>query len=167
MRMTKVKALLPLFWPDFAEHEGGLFLASTLPQPRLSLDAYSDLTAAEAFHNHVHIPDEFDHDASLDGTNPEGAYWDNTHPDFLAACEIGRRMAVMWHAKLRLEHPNRRTRVYFTSDDNPVVRFHCVRPGESVWLDDAGWLLKIAAGRVVVFDSAAGPPRSSAHLTAS
>ena len=155
MKVTDAGDIGTLFWPEFVEYEGGLFLVRTLPSPRPSLATYPDVTAAETLHNHVHILDEFDHGASLDGTDPTRGYWDQLHPDFLAACEVGKQVAAMWHAKLKLECPDRRTRVYFTTDDNPIVRFHCVRPAEPVWLEEDRWLREIKLGRILVLDSGA------------
>jgi hypothetical protein len=162
MLVTEAKVLRQTFWPEFVEHEGGLFLSQALPIPHPSLAIYPDLTAAEVFYNHVHILDEFAHNASLDGSDPNRGYWDKTHPDFLAACDVGKWLAEMWHAKLKLEYPDRRTRVYFTSDDNPIVRFHCVRPDQFFWLEEARWLSEINAGRIIVFDSDASASRGAA-----
>lgn len=153
MRVIEAKALLPLLWPEFVEHEGGLFLAQALPSLRPSLAAYPDLTTAETLHNHIHILDEFDHGASLDGTDPSLGYWDKESPDFMAACEIGKQVAFMWHAKLMIEYPDRHTRVYFTSDDNPIVRFHCIRQDEPVWLEEGRWQNEIRLGQILILDS--------------
>jgi hypothetical protein len=38
--------------------------------------------------------------------------------------------------KLKTDFPNERFRVYYTRYDNPIVRFHKVRPDEDVWLSD-------------------------------
>ncbi len=98
--------------------------------------------------NHTHVFDEFRNDtkairktvqseeipengetfAVLDWT------YDETHPDFLAACEPGRSAARIWAVRLFLEFPGRRFRVYYTEYDNLIIRFHKVRPDEPVYL---------------------------------
>jgi len=60
--------------------------------------------------------------------------YDDTHPDFIAACELGRMAAKLWALKLKQDFPLDRFRVYYTEYDNPIVRFHKVRAGEAVWL---------------------------------
>jgi len=159
MHVMEATRFSQLFWPEFVENEGCLFLARDLPLPRLSLATFQDATAVESLHNHVHILDEFEHGAALDGTDPSRGYYDAAHPDFMAACEAGKQIAAMWHAKLMLEYPDRRTRVYFTADDDPIVRFHCVRPNEPAWLDESGWQEQIRLERVLVLDSAVAPRR--------
>ena len=104
MLVIEAAALLPLCWPEFVERDGGIFLARKLPSP-LGISIHPDLTAAECACNHIHILDHFDHRASLDGSDADRGYWDAAHPDFLAACEIGGKMAAMWHAKLMHEWP--------------------------------------------------------------
>jgi hypothetical protein len=76
MHVIEVKRLRPMFWPEFVEHEGGLFLSQVLLFPRPSLAIYPELTAAEVFYNHLHILDEFGHSASLDGSDPSRGFWE-------------------------------------------------------------------------------------------
>jgi hypothetical protein len=100
--------------------------------------------------NHVHILDEFAHRAdvteryqvqgSVDASGQPLEEWDirymETHPDFIAACELGRVAAQLWALKLRADFPGERFRVYYTEYDNPIIRFHKVRPSEGLWLSD-------------------------------
>ena len=62
--------------------------------------------------------------------------YDESHPDFIAACELGKTVARMWALKLKADFPNEHFRVYYTQYDNPIVRFHKVRPHEHVWLSN-------------------------------
>ena len=62
--------------------------------------------------------------------------YDESHLDFPAACEVGKTMARMWATKLKADFPGERFRVYYTQYDNPIVRFHKVRPNEHVWQSD-------------------------------
>jgi hypothetical protein len=78
------------------------------------------------------------------------------HPDFASACELGKRIAWLWALKLRMDFPSDRFRVYYTQYDNPIVRFHKVRDGESHWLSDEA--LQTATDRsfenAIVYDTA-------------
>ena len=146
--------LLRLFYPDFVEIGGAVFLADSLPQggrPSLA----PDRAAAESLINHVHILDRFRHDAGLDGNNPEGVFYDRGHPDFQLGCEVAKKVALIGRQKLKAEFPDYRFRVYYTEEDNPIIRFHRVREGEPVWLDESGWSKEVARGKVIVYDTAA------------
>jgi hypothetical protein len=100
-------------------------------------------TETECLINHTHIFDEFRNRATT--TEKESVseeldvveeIYDTSHPDFVAACEIGKEMARMWALKLKADFPQHRFRVYYTQYDNPIVRFHLVRMDEPVWLAD-------------------------------
>ena len=45
-------------------------------------------------------------------------------------------MAQVWATKLKADFPSERFRVYYTQYDNPIVRFHKVRPDEHMWMSD-------------------------------
>jgi len=145
-----------LCWPRFVERDNAVLLASEVPAEGPLWSQFPDITSAEAFYNHLHVLDAFDHGAGLDGSDPAEGFWDSQHPDFVAACALGKVIAEMWHAKLNAEYPERQFRVYFTADDNPVVRFHCVRAQEPAWLDEECWKEAVAAGRIVILET---PPR--------
>lgn len=153
MKARDAEAILHIAWPSFVEIGGATFLRGEAPCDAPNLDRFSDLTAAEAFCNHVHVLDKVVHDAGLDGSDPARGYYDAEHPIFLAACEIGRIIAQSWQAKLARDFPGRRFRVYFCADDNPVVRFHAVRENEAPWLDERDWAQAVAAGRLLVLDT--------------
>ncbi len=121
-----------LLWPDFVEEHGCVFLdrhSASNPPP-------TDDTATgwESFVNHTHIFDEFANDASTFVS--EEVVYREEHPDFISACELGKKIARLWALKLKLDFPFARFRVYYTQYDNPIVRFHKVRDDESQWLSD-------------------------------
>ncbi|QJX01209.1 hypothetical protein [Frigoriglobus tundricola] len=149
MKARNAVAILRVAWPSFVEVGGGVFLHEVDPA---GLGCFGDLTAAEAFCNHVHVLDFVEHGAGLDGSDPGRGYYDAAHPDFLAAFEAGTLIAQSWQAKLARDFPGRRFRVYFCADDNPVVRFHTVRDNETPWLDERDWAQAVAAGRVIVLE---------------
>jgi hypothetical protein len=121
-----------ILWPDFVEEHGCVFLgrhSGSNPPP-----ASDTATGWESFINHTHILDEFDN--SAEKIVGEDVIYREDHPDFISACELGRRMALLWALKLKSDFPSERFRVYYTQYDNPIVRFHRVRDGESYWLTD-------------------------------
>src|SRR5262245_18769350 len=103
MRVIEAQELTAFIWPEFVRYEGGLYLARGLPAPRPVLRAapargerdegLPNLTQAEAMYNHVHVLDRFEHGAALDGSDPERGFRDRFHPEFLAACELGKQVA--------------------------------------------------------------------------
>jgi hypothetical protein len=102
-------------------------------------------TGWEAFVNHTHIFDEFENDATKtlvlhdsEHLDVEESQYDETHPEFIAACEFGRTLAKLWALKLKQDFPSEQFRVYYTEYDNPIVRFHKVRVGETFWISDEG-----------------------------
>jgi len=153
MNPRDAEAILQVAWPSFVEIGGGIFLRGSIPSDSVSLDQFFDLTAAEAFLNHVHVLDLVEHDAGLDGADPERGFYNVVHPDFLAACAVGKIIAQSWQAKLARDFPRRRFRVYFCADDNPIVRFHTARENEAPWLDERDWAPAVAAGRVLVLET--------------
>jgi hypothetical protein len=135
---------LQIFWPEFKEVSGCILLAfqwggnpiTELPEGR---------TETECFINHTHILDEFRNSATTEKREHVSedfdaldVFYNEKHPDFVAACEIGVTIARMWALKLKLDFPGDRFRIYYTQYDNPIVRFHKVRPDEPVWLADEG-----------------------------
>jgi hypothetical protein len=121
-----------VLWPDFVQEHGCVFLgrhSGSNPPP-----ASDTATGWESFVNHTHILDEFTNCAEK--IVGEDVIYLEDHPDFISACELGRRIAWLWALKLRIDFPADRFRVYYTQYDNPVVRFHKVRDGEPCWLSD-------------------------------
>jgi hypothetical protein len=145
-RRLTIKSALQLsafVWPNFVYEHGCVFLSqhtgSNPPPPD------DTATGWESFINHTHIFDEFRNSATrkkiverLRGMEVIEETYDDTHPDFRAACELGRTAAKLWALKLRQDFPLDRFRVYYTEYDNPIVRFHKVRINEAFWLTDEG-----------------------------
>ncbi len=142
--------LLQIVWPDFVEVDGSVFLARAMPDklsdPHLGLDR----TGTEASANHVHVSYLFGHNASR---HPKGAddhkFLDSKHPDFLLLCQAGKTLASIWFQKLQADFPNYDFRVYYTQEDDPIVRFHRVRSDEPNWLDESNYPID----KVLVFDT--------------
>ena len=133
--------LLQVFWPEFIRENGCVFAA--FHGGSGSAQNEESKTERECFINHTHVMDEFSNGATFqhmerisEELDEIEEIYDETHPDFITACELGRKMAHMWAMKLKTDFPNERFRVYYTQYDNPIVRFHKVRPDEHVWLSD-------------------------------
>lgn len=125
-------AVSRILWPDFVEEHGCVFLgwhSGSNPPP-----ANDTATGWESFVNHTHVFDEFANEAGA-FVSDEVVY-NQHHPDFVAACELGQRIAKLWALKLKLDFPTERFRVYYTQYDNPIIRFHKVREEEEHWLPD-------------------------------
>jgi hypothetical protein len=137
--------MLQVLWPDFVEVNGCVFAAF---QWKESYSGWGEpKTETESFINHTHIFDEFLNGATLEYRKPVSnkldvteEIYDESHPDFLAACKLGKTVARMWAMKLKADFPSEQFRVYYTQYDNPIVRFHKVRVNEHVWLSDQGLL---------------------------
>lgn len=156
-------ALVRLLWPDFVEVNGCIFVGFQCGNGAVAVKELSrGKTETECFINHTHVLDEFRNKASFETREHfseqldvvEETY-DNAHPDFIAACELGIKIAEMWALKLKLDFPENRFRVYYTQYDNPIVRFHKVRTDEPVWLcDEALQLAKDPSFRnAVIYDT--------------
>jgi hypothetical protein len=141
--VATVSDLLQIVWPDFVQVNDCIF-ALFQWKGNYSGD-FKDKTQTEAFINLTHIVDEFRNKATFAFREPMSKdldvveeIYDPTHPDFIGACKLGRTIARMWAIKLKADFPKDRFRVYYTQYDNPIVRFHKVRPNESDWLSDEG-----------------------------
>jgi hypothetical protein len=143
--VTTAREVAQLFWPDFIEINGCIFAAFQCygGVPNMS----GGKSEAECFINHTHILDEFRNRATSENCTPYlealsetvnvvEATYNEMHPDFISACDLGVKIARMWAAKLKLDFPQHQFRVYYTQYDNPIVRFHKVRMDEPVWLSD-------------------------------
>lgn len=143
-----------IFWPAFVELGGCVLLAREVPDPA-TFRRRESRTGTESFVNHVHLTDLFDHDIPA-ADHPEHGYWvyDEAHPDFGRAWELGSRLAETWAAKLRHEYPHRRFRLYLTRRDTPVLRFHQLRPDEAPWASADEITAATASGDMLVIDTA-------------
>jgi hypothetical protein len=140
--LKSAEEVLQFFWPAFVVENGMVLLArhaGSNPCPS------GTLTDWESFINHTHVFDEFGNESgAVHQTTVSQApqfdeieiTYDEQHPDFLAACRMGKTAARLWATKLKEEFPNERFRVYYTQYDNPIVRFHKVRENEAPWLPD-------------------------------
>jgi hypothetical protein len=151
-KLAAAASAASLFWPDFVERHGNIYLALFAPRLRAKGQARAhdglDNTGREAFHNHVHLFDMFGH--SRDVWDPKRNRYRRSHPDFRTADRLGRTFAQTWFAKLRRDFPDEHFRVYYSSHDNPIVRFHRVYPDEPVWSDDTAIA---GAGGDIIYDS--------------
>jgi hypothetical protein len=136
------RSLAQLFWPDFVERNGCIFAGFQCGNGERE-EIPGGKTEWECFINHTHVLDEFRNSATLearehlsDQLDMTEETYDYSHPDFIAACELGAQIAEMWALKLKTDFPQSRFRVYYTQYDNPIVRFHKVRVDEPVWLSD-------------------------------
>jgi hypothetical protein len=153
IKVTTAIALLDVFWPSFVEIDSKVFLSSAVETSRYSEDNL-DQTGIEVFVNHTHMIDLFKHDAALHPTDKnDDRFYDQDHPDFLTLCEFGRTLAQMWFQKLQVDFPQYDFRVYYTQDDNPIVRFHRVRPNEPNWIDEKRYAEEIRLGKVIIYDT--------------
>jgi hypothetical protein len=144
-RDTSIKSAekaLHFLWPEFALENGMVVLAKHAGSNSCPSGTLTDW---ETFINHTHVFDEFggasqavrqtvvSHTEHFDEIE---VIYDELHPDFITACELGRMAAKLWSLKLNLDFPDERFRVYYTQYDNPIVRFHMVRSNEPLWLTD-------------------------------
>jgi hypothetical protein len=151
IKVSTAIALLDIFWPDFEEVDGSVYLTTNQKKTN---DGFFDRTDMETFYNHTHMIDLFKHNAGLRPIDEgDDRFYDEDHPDFLGLCELGKTLAQMWFQKLKLDFPQYDFRVYYTQDDDPIVRFHRVRPGEPNWIEEEQWFEKIEAGKVVIYDT--------------
>lgn len=150
---TAAELLNNIFWPEFKEIEGSVFLSwvkvDKLCDPELGVD----YTGQEEFLNHTHIIDLFRHEVSFLRTKEGDYYSDRNHPDYNFCCEVGKKLAQMWYQKLKIDFPQYRFRVYYTQEDNPIVRFHRVRPEEPYWIDEKDHPDDIKCGKVIIYDT--------------
>jgi hypothetical protein len=161
LSVRTASALVHLLWPDFVEVNGCVIAGFQCGDGAVKVLSRGK-TETECFINHTHVLDEFRNKATLETREHfseqldvvEETY-DNAHPDFIAACELGIKIAEMWALKLKSDFSKNRFRVYYTQYDNPIVRFHKVRIDEAVWLSDEA--LQSATdpgfGNAVIYDT--------------
>ena len=135
-----------LLWPAFVREEDATFVKSLRAGASQSLSTFSSALDAEAFVNHVHVLDLLDHSASL----PDDPWWNAVHPDFLIARRLGVILCEAWCAKLRQEFPDEDYAVFYTRDDDPIVRFHRIRADGQLWPDPANSQPMFAEGAALL-----------------
>ncbi len=102
-------AFTKLFWPDFVEHEGGIFLSEAFNREiyeQWKVQLGNDITAIERVINHQHIDD------ILPGAENVGI--DNLF-------YLGQSLAQMWSSRLKLLYPHRHFQVESHWDEHTVV----------------------------------------------
>jgi len=151
IHIQDAKENLSLYWPDFIETNGAIFLRQSFPVKGINWAGYFDKTAAETFYNHHHLLDLFTHDARIE--HDENNFWNREHNDFKVACYVGKIVIKLWAIKLKDEFPEQEFRLYFSASDNPTIRFHTVRENEPYWLSETDWVEQIASGEIVVIDT--------------
>lgn len=142
-----------IFWPDFAEVDDLVLVPWVKIVRTGDSENGLDLTGIESLQNHTHIIDLFKHEAGREPGEKDDCFYDWNHPDFALLCEVGKKLAQMWFLKLKGYFPQYRFRVYYTQEDDPIVRFHRVRPEEPCWLDEETWAADIRLGKVIVYDT--------------
>lgn len=111
-------AFTKLFWPDFVEHDGGVFLSEAFDikiyeQWKAEFDR--DIQSIEKVINHQHIDD------ILPGA-------DNVSIDNLIY--LGEALAQMWESRLNSAFPNRKFKVICNHEDQDIVVFFYQIKGE-------------------------------------
>jgi len=69
---------------------------------------------------------------------------------------LAQTIAQMWLRKLEADFPGDQFRVYVTTKNDPIVRFHRVYDGEPVWGTNEEAAAQIASGEVSIYASQAG-----------
>jgi hypothetical protein len=144
--------LAQIFWPDFIEIDGSIFLASENPGRTCVPEQGMDRTGMESLVNHIHMVDIFQHKADIRSVD-DFLSVDHAHPDFELMCNLGKSMARMWFQKLKIDFPDYDFRVYYTREDDPIVRFHRVRNDEGNWLDEPIWQNEVKQGAIIIYDT--------------
>jgi len=105
-----------LFWPDFIEHEGCVFIGNSVPKsyPEWKAKFGDDRRAIEGMLNHQHIHDLFP-------VSPE--------PNGPLVAHLGQLPKEMRDAKLKRDFPDRKFTVFFPDKfefgvDNPEITFY-------------------------------------------
>ena len=152
LRISTAQRLAAILWPEFVERDGAILPAFVKASP--APGEFETWTEYERFHSHTHIQDVFRcdvpdrHDAALGLHRPDAA-----SASFSAAWAVAQQMGQMWLAKLRMDFPAYRFRVYVTKLDDPIVQFHRVRAGEPPWLSDEGTAAAVAREELRILDS--------------
>jgi hypothetical protein len=150
---TAIELLHDVFWPEFVEVDGCVFLAWLKSN---GLEHKYGRTETEASENHTHMIDLFNHKADHRPIDEnDDRFYNSEHPDFKLLCEMGKALAEIWFRKLMIDFPSYDFRVYYTQNDNPIVRFHRVRLGETNWLDKSDWPEAIERGEIIIYDTRA------------
>lgn len=102
-------AFTKLFWPDFVEHEGGIFLSEAFNSQiyeQWKVQMGNDIASIERVMNHQHIDDIL---PGAENVSTENLF-----------C-LGQAIAQMWESRLNLLYPHRRFKVSCNQEDHTVV----------------------------------------------
>ena len=154
IRISDGLEVAELMWPEFIQERGAIFLKSERKKSTFSWKKVETLLDLESLVNHVHILDNFKHTAKLN----RAPWWNSKSRDFALAMDLANRMTTSWAAKLAGEFPVLDFAIFATRDENPIVRFHCIRKDGKLWLDPikrAAWfssggarLIRVTQGKV-------------------
>ncbi len=151
-----IQEVAALLSPDFVERDGWILPKGNPECGEHNRDHFDSDSELEAGCTHVHVLDCFENGASRKGVvleDIDDSLYDFKHPDFLAACRIGKAMVVAWASTLTADFPGRHFRIYYTELDNPIVRFHQIRENERFWMTDEEVLKEEPPNRAAVFDT--------------
>jgi hypothetical protein len=148
-----VPTIAAIVWPKFVTREGCIFIDFVLPRKGRKIDKKcgSDRTGVEGFYNHVHILDLFKHDKDV--WNEERKAYRTRHPHFKMAEQIGKIIVRAWFCKLRMDFPRDDFRVYYTRDDDPIVRLHRIYDKEPLFMSEKDWSNQISKGTIIILDT--------------
>jgi hypothetical protein len=111
-RVSRVElaiAFTKLFWPDFVEHENGIFLFEAFNiqvYEQWKTELGNDIASIERVMNHQHIDD------ILQGAEKVGI--ENL-------LYLGQSITQMWETRLKLLYPQRRFQMICNQDESTVV----------------------------------------------
>jgi hypothetical protein len=152
LRPKQALYLAELLWPAYIREGDATFVAALRTEVKAALTSFKSPLEAELFVNHVHVLDLLKHSASL----PEDPWWNAAHADFIVACRIGVLLCESWTAKLGRDFPDEDFAVFYTRDDNPVVRFHRIRDDGRLWFDPMQASPRFEEGAVLLLTSQSG-----------
>jgi hypothetical protein len=109
-------------WPDFVVRRNCVFLEISAPKGKVHWSSFHDRTAVESFYNHLHVDE-------LRTIKRNRSIKDSS------ICALGHAVAAAWAAKLAVEFPRRSFWVYYTNENDPIVRFHSQHQNEQPWLN--------------------------------
>jgi hypothetical protein len=79
IKIATAADLLHIFWPDFVEVDGSIFLPWEAPTQTSNPELGLDRTGMEAFLNHTHMIDLFRHETGRESENEDSFFYDHDH----------------------------------------------------------------------------------------
>ena len=102
-------AFTKLFWPDFVEHEGGIFLSEAFNREvydRWKETLSNNPMAIEQAMNHIHIDDLLPGSENMASEN---------------LFYLGKKLAQMWSSRLEKLYPEKEFKVACQRDDETII----------------------------------------------